>query len=85
MEMLQNLALGVFPLLAGAIRETQKVQDNKALGRLQGFHLQTLFFYLIACLCVAFAIFLQTADRFRGNKLSKKDFKKTYINKVMKE
>lgn len=25
MEMLQNFALGVFPLLAGAIRETQKI------------------------------------------------------------
>lgn len=58
MEMLQNLALGVFPLLAGFIRETQKDIENEHLGELKGFHLQTLFFYLISCICVAFAIFL---------------------------
>lgn len=58
MEMLQNLALAVFPLLAGAIRETQHDEDNLHLGELKGFHLQTLFFYLISCLCVVFAIYL---------------------------
>lgn len=84
MEMLQNLALGAFPLLAGIIRETKKMPSNPPLGELKGFHEQTLFFYIMACLCVICAIFLETADRFRGNKLSKKDFRQTYINKVMK-
>ncbi len=32
MEMLQNLALGLFPLLAGAIRSTQYDATNKPLG-----------------------------------------------------
>lgn len=32
MEMLQNLALGLFPLLAGAIRSTQSDATNKPLG-----------------------------------------------------
>lgn len=85
MEMLQNLALAVFPLLAGAIRETEADHVHVHLGELKGFHLQTLFFYLISCLCVVFAIYLETADRFRGNKLRKKDFRKTYISKIMNE
>ncbi len=32
MEMVQNLALGLFPLLAGIIRETQKDSENEHLG-----------------------------------------------------
>ena len=64
MEMLQNFGLSVFPLLAGFIRETQDEE-------LQGFHVQTLFFFVISCICLAASIFLETADRFRGNKLKK--------------
>lgn len=85
MEMLQNLALAVFPLLAGAIRETETTHPHTDLGELKGFHLQTQFFYLVSCLCVVFAIYLETADRFRGNKLRRKDFRKTYISSIMKE
>jgi hypothetical protein len=52
---------------------------------LKGFHLQTLFFYWICCVCLSLAIFLEIVDRFKGNKLRAQDFKATYITKVMKE
>ena len=76
MEMLQNLALAVFPLLAGVIRETQDKE-------LAGFHVQSLFFFFMSCVCLSASILLETADRFRGNKLKKKNFRKKYIRTVM--
>jgi hypothetical protein len=33
---------------------------------------------------MSFAIFLEAADRFKGKKLTGKDFRATYITKVMK-
>lgn len=77
--MLQNLALGVFPLLGGALRDTQG--ENRA----QGFHLQTSFFFIISCLCVGVSIILKGIDMTSGCKLDVKDFRKQYLQKILKE
>jgi hypothetical protein len=77
--MIQNLALGGFPLIAVDILQSK--EDNL----LEVFHLQSLFFYFMCCICMILVIFLETADRVRGNNLTKKDFRATYISKVMKE
>lgn len=52
MEMLQNLGLSVFPLLSGLVRDQFK--DSK----IEGFHGQSLFFLIIACLCLGASIIL---------------------------
>lgn len=80
MEMLQNLALGVFPLVGGALRETQG-----ELHRAKGFHLQTLFFFVISCLCVGVSIILKGIDLTSGCRLDVKDFRKQYVQKILKE
>jgi len=79
MEMLQNLALGIFPLVGGALRGTQG--DNHA----QGFHLQTLFFFLISCICLGVSILLKAIDVTSGRRLDVKDFRKQYLKKFLKE
>lgn len=76
MEVLQNLALGVFPLVGGALRETE---ENEA----QGFHLQTLFFFLISCLCTGMSLILKGVDLTTGRKLDIKDFRRQYLQKVL--
>ena len=80
MEMLQNLALGVFPLLGGVLRQTQG-EENRA----QGFHLQTSFFFLISCVCVGVSIILKGIDMGSGRKLDVKDFRKQYLKKILHE
>ena len=70
--MLQNLALGVFPLIGGFIREAEE-----SLPR--GFHLQTLFFFLISCLCFGLSLILKAVDLTTGEKLDVKDFRKIYL------
>jgi MFS family permease len=79
MEMLQNLALGVFPLVGGALRETSN--ENRA----EGFHLQTLFFFLVSCLCVGMSFILKGIDMASGRKLDVKDFRKQYLQKILKD
>lgn len=76
---MQNFALGLFPLIAGSIRETEHENELKA------FHLQTLFFFIIACLCFSASIWLKAADYLTGDKLDVRDFRKEYVNKVLKE
>jgi MFS family permease len=79
MEMLQNFALGVFPLLAGALRE------SKGENKLEGFHFQTLFFFLISCLCTGISIILKSVDLTTGNRLDVKDFRKKYLEHFLHE
>lgn len=79
MEMLQNLALGVFPLVGGALRATQ--EENEA----QGFHLQTLFFFLISCICFGVSLLLKAVDVTSGRRLDVKDFRKHYLQKFAKQ
>ena len=74
--MLQNLALGVFPLLGGFLRSTEDVLAN-------GFHLQTLFFFLVSCVCTGVSIILKGVDLTSGSKLDIKDFRKQYLKKVL--
>jgi MFS family permease len=77
MEMLQNLALAVFPLVGGALREISS--ENRA----EGF--QSLFFFLVSCLCVGMSFILKGIDMASGRKLDVKDFRKQYIQKILKE
>lgn len=79
MEMLQNLGLSVFPLISGAIRET------KPDSELKGFHRQTLFFFIVSCLCLGICIILYGLDYGRGKKLHRQDFRLTYVKKHMKD
>jgi MFS family permease len=76
MEMLQNLALGAFPLLGGYLRSTE---ENSA----KGFHLQTLFFFLVSCLCTGVAIVLKAVDLTTGRRLDIKNFRKQYLKQVL--
>ncbi len=78
MEMLQNLALGVFPLVSGFLRESVD-SDQK------GFHLQTLFFFVISCVCTGISLILKSIDVTSGNKLDVKDFRKKYIKKLLSD
>lgn len=78
MEMLQNLALGVFPLISGVLRESAH-NDKK------GFHLQTLFFFVISCICTGVCLILKSVDVTSGCKLDVKDFRKKYIQKLLSE
>ena len=78
MEMLQNLALGVFPLIGGALRETQEVEAI-------GFHYQTLFFFLVSCFCTGVSVVLKGVDLTTGRKLDIKDFRQQYLRKVLGE
>lgn len=78
MEMLQNLALGAFPLIGGALRGTE---PSLPLG----FHKQTLFFFLISCVCLGVAIILKSIDMTSGRRLDVKDFRKQYLKKILKE
>ena len=78
MEMLQNLALGVFPLISGLLRESA---DNDA----KGFHKQTLFFFIISCVCTGICFLLKAIDVTSGCKLDIKDFRKKYIKKLVSE
>ena len=71
MEMLQNLALGIFPLIGGALQ------------KIDGFHLQTLFFFIISCVCVGVSIILKAWDITNGRRLDVKDFRKQYIKKIL--
>lgn len=57
MEMLQNLALATFPLLASMIQNT--VKDDRKLG----FQRQTLFYFTISVVCLIFSIVLAIVDR----------------------
>ena len=76
--MLQNVALGAFPLLGGVIRSTQSSSPK-------GFHLQTLFFFIISCICTAVSIVLKGVDLTTGRKLDIRDFRKQYLQKVLGE
>jgi len=78
MEMLQNLALGVFPLVSGFLRSTTE-------NELEGFHLQTLFFFVISCLVTGISFILKAIDVTSGRKLDIKDFRKQYLKKLLKE
>jgi nitrate/nitrite transporter NarK len=78
MEMLQNLALGVFPLVGGALQESEESEAK-------GFHLQTSFFFIVSCLCVGVSIVLKGIDLTSGNRLDVKDFRKQYLAKILKE
>jgi len=78
MEMLQNLALGAFPLLGGYLRSTEERSAP-------GFHLQTLFFFLVSCICTGVSIILKGVDVTSGSRLDIKDFRKQYLKKVLGE
>jgi hypothetical protein len=39
----------------------------------------------MACLCFASSIWLKTADLLTGNRLDVRDFRKEYVNKVLRE
>lgn len=56
MEMLQNLALATFPMLASIIQ-------NTGADRREGFERQTLFYFAISVLCLLTAVFLAVVDR----------------------
>ena len=75
--MLQNLALGVFPLVSGLLRESAAPNDSR------GFHLQTLFFFVISCVCSGISLILKAIDVTSGRKLDVKDFRKQYIKKIL--
>jgi hypothetical protein len=76
--MLQNLALGIFPLMGGIIRGTEE-------SAAKGFHLQTLFFFLVSCLCTGISFILKSVDLTTGGKLDVKDFRKQYLKNVLGE
>lgn len=78
MEVFQNLAMGVFPIVIGAMREHF---DNE----LEGFHVETQFLFIISCLCLGISFFLKTADSVSGGKIDVKDFRRKYVRSVMKE
>ena len=78
MEMLQNLALGIFPLIIGAIR--QRIIEQT----LEGFHEESMFLFVISCLCLGMAFILKAVDLTTGSKIDKKDFRKRYIAEVLK-
>lgn len=56
MEMLQNLALACFPLLASVIQHT--IPDRK-----EGFKRQTMFYFGISVVCLIFGVVLAIIDR----------------------
>lgn len=76
MEMMQNLALGVFPLVSGVLRESA---DNDS----KGFHRQTLFFFIISCICTGACLILKAIDVTSGRRLDIKDFRKKFIKKIL--
>lgn len=55
--MLQNLALGTFPLISAAIRD--QFPENKRTG----FQWQTLFYFVISVICLICAIALLIRDK----------------------
>lgn len=69
MEMLQNLALGLFPIIIGAIRE--RVSEHELLG----FHQQSLFFFLTGCVTIGLAFILKAVDKVSGSHIDKKGFR----------
>jgi len=77
--MVQNLALGIFPLISGFLRESAAPNDSR------GYHLQTLFFFVISCLCGGVSLILKAVDVTSGRKLDVKDFRKQYIKKILSE
>jgi MFS family permease len=79
MEVMQNIAIGVFPLIIGELRH------NEELNELQGFHLETIFLFLISCLCLGCSFILKAVDSTTGSRIDTKDFRKKYIQEVLKE
>ena len=79
MEVMQNLALGVFPILIGAIRQTS--EDNE----LEGFHLESMFLFVISCICLGMSLILKSVDLVTGNQIDRKIFRKKYIKEVLKD
>lgn len=77
MEMLQNLALGLFPLIIGAIR--QRVSQDL----LQGFHEQSLFLFLVGCIAIGLSFVLKAVDIVSGNHIDRKGFRKKFIEEVL--
>jgi len=79
MEMLQNLFLGIFPIVIGEIRE--RVNYNI----LEGFHEDSMFLFMVSCLCLGLAFILKAVDMTSGSLIDKKNFRKKYIREVLKE
>jgi len=63
MEVFQNIALAFFPIITGILRQ------NYPTSKLQAFHMQTLFFFIIACLLLGLAIILRAVDMVTGSKI----------------
>jgi hypothetical protein len=59
--MLQNLALGIFPLISASIR------DQFPEDRVKGFQWQTLFYFVISVICLLCAIALLIRDKVKFN------------------
>lgn len=65
-------------MISGLLRESA---PNSTVG----FHKQTLFFFVISCLCTGISLILKAVDVTSGRKLDVKDFRKQYIKKILSE
>jgi hypothetical protein len=69
-DVAQNFGLAAFPLLTAVIRETSSTLTE--FGLLNGFHRQTLFYFIISCLCFSFSVILYGVDYISERKLQGK-------------